>query len=195
MAPLLTIHGYTGHDPLDRAPEGMRFVLTMAVCALLTTAFLYVANVAMGIYTFREPWMFWVGCAVFTFVWGPILTFMRKASSLVITAMLLVPVVLLEIYLQAQFRDLGLTALWMYNPGTLLSDLPPLVRFLAAWSLDAVIMGPLALWLARLAAGAIYRHDPEQPEPTVEQQRELFPKEWTAEDVTPPQRDVSRRRC
>ena len=191
MAPLLTISGYGGPDPLDRAPGGMRYLLTMLVSALLGTAFLYVCNIVIGAYTFQQPWMFWAGAAVFTFVWGPLLTLMRRSSSLLVMAMIFVPTVLLDIYLQAHYRDHGLTALWMYNPGTFMSGLDPIVRFVVAWSFDAVIMGPIALWLARLLAGAIYPASRVAAEPTEEQKEEMFSKDWTVETVDPPDDDLA----
>jgi GMC oxidoreductase len=190
MIPLFNFRGYTAPDPLDRAPAPMRLALAMAVSGVIAMLFFYLSSAAFRAYTFREPWMYWVGVAISALVLGSLLVALRKSSSLLFYLMIIAVSVPLDIFLQAQLRDAGREAWWTYLPGTFLSQIPVPLKFLVAWSFNGIIQGPLALWLARLLAGVIYPASKSKPEPTVEQQDALFPKEWTSEDVAKPERDL-----
>ncbi|MCI0489622.1 MAG: GMC family oxidoreductase N-terminal domain-containing protein [Blastocatellia bacterium] len=188
MTPLFNLRGYTAPDPLDRLTPRARLMLTMLVVAATGLLFMYISSDLLHAYTFRYRWMLWAGCAAYAFTLAPLLVLLRKSSSILFYILIVAATVPVDIYLQAHYRDRGLEALWTYNEGTFLAALPPLLKFVVAWSFNGIIMGAITLWLARLLASAI--RPAGEAEPTREQREALFPKEWTDETVEKPARDA-----
>jgi choline dehydrogenase-like flavoprotein len=191
MTPPFNLRGYTAADPLDRAPVPVRFALTMGVSGIIASLFLYVGSGLYSIYTFQKPWIYWVGVAIYTFVAGGLLVPLRKSSSLLFYLLIVVVSVSTDIWLQTHFRDAGREAWWTYQPGNFLSPIPVPLKFLVAWSIAGIIQGPLVLWFTRLLANLIYPASKAKPEPTITQQRALFPSAWTNEEVDKPKRDIA----
>ncbi|HSB09918.1 MAG TPA: GMC family oxidoreductase N-terminal domain-containing protein [Blastocatellia bacterium] len=190
MVPPFNFRGYTGADPLDRAPRGMQLLLTMIVSAGMALSYLYLQSYTLNVLRYKSVWVYWIGFAVFTIVVGPLLALLRKSSSLLFFLMI-ASSCLADIWLQAHFRDKGLEAWWTYQPGNFLYAIPVPLKFLVAWSFPGIIQGPLVLWVTRLVASMVYPAGKATPEPTFEQQGALFPDEWTNEVVEKPRRDLA----
>ena len=190
MIPIFNLRGYTAPDPLDRVSTARRFVLTMGVSGAVALVFLFSQSALLHVVTYKNAWVFWIGCAVYTVGMGALLALLRKSSALLFYLIIMAVCVPIDLWLQARYRSHGLTAWWTYEPGTLLSAIPVPWKFLVAWSFDGLIQGPLVLWLARLLANAVYPATQATPEPTREQQAALFPAEWTNEAVAKPRRDA-----
>ena len=186
MVPIFNLRGFTAVDPLDRAPEAVRFVLTIAVSGALAFAFLYTQSAGLNVTTFPSQSVMWIGIAIYAFVMAPLLVVLRKSSSLLFYLMIVSVCVPVDIFRQAHYPDRW----WVYQAGSFLSPIPVPLKFLVAWSFDGIIQGPLALWLARLFASVIYPASKSAPEPTTDQQEALFPIEWTNEEVAKPSRDI-----
>ncbi len=186
MVPIFNLRGYTAADPLDRAPSAMRFVLAIAVSGVLAFAFLYAQSAGLRVTTFPNPSVMWIGIAIYAFVMAPLLVILRKSSSLLFYLMIVSVCVPADIFRQVHFPD----SWWIYQPGSFLSPIPIPLKFLVAWSFDGMIQGPLALWLTRLLASAMYSSSKSAPVPTTAQEEALFPIEWTNEDVADPSRDI-----
>jgi choline dehydrogenase-like flavoprotein len=190
MIPLFNFRGYTANDPLDRAPAAMQLVLTCGVSAAIALGMLYLESSVLKAVTFKSVWVFWIGCAIYTFVMGPLLALLRKSSSLLFFLLLVALCVSVDIWLQSHFRDRGLEGWWTYPPGSFLSAIAVPLRFLVAWSFNGIIQGPIVLWLTRLLASAVYPARQAQPQPTFDQQAALFPDQWSLETVAKPDRDA-----
>jgi hypothetical protein len=191
MPPLFTIKGYTASDPLDKAPTAARYILAMSVTALIGLTFFYLeSSHVMKIVVYPGDWVVLLAAGLFTFIVAPVIVSIRKSSSLVIFFLILIPCVLLDLYFEANVRPRNGEALWYYLPDNFISAIPVPLRFFAAWAFDAMIMGPLCLWLARLLAKAFYDKNVSLNEPTPEQQNKLFKDEWTSENIEKPKRDV-----
>jgi hypothetical protein len=188
MLPLFHLRGFTAADPLDRISSTWgRLAFVALFIGLLSALFNWIQGPVLECVVFREGF-FWWGVLLMTAAFTLLLTPLRKSSSLVFFFITLLTAVPLELYLQAQVRCTGGQACWDYNPATFpgfITILP--LRFLAAWSVDGVILGTLPLWLARLAASVIF--PALKNEPSFQQQQGLFRDEWTNEDVPKPARD------
>src|SRR5262250_357116 len=155
MIPPFNFRGYTAPDPLDRAPTAMAFVITMAVSGVVALIFLYIGSMAYPAYRFEHTWIYWVGVAIYTFAMGPLLVALRKSSSILFYLMIVAVGVPIDLFQEAHLRPFG-TGWWTYQPGSFLTPIPVPLKFLAAWTGDGIIQGPLALWFARLVAGVVY---------------------------------------
>ena len=91
--------------------------------------------------------------ASFTLVAAPYVVTFRKSTSLLHYAIVLLPLFALDLYLESHVRALGIRALWDYTPGTFITRINPVpLRFFVTLSVDAVLVGPVCLWLSRLLA-------------------------------------------
>lgn len=191
MPPVFNFRGYCSRDPLDKAPVAMQYLLVMIIAAALSVLLVYMITDVFRLLEFRSLTVKIMEVLLFTFIFAPVITALRKSSSLVLILIILIPLFKFDIYLQANFRDKGLTALWTYLPGTFIDSVKILpLRFLMTLTFDALIFGPLCLWLARIAALILYRNRTVKEAPTKEQQENLFAKEWTEETVDKPKRDA-----
>jgi len=185
------IKGYTGKDPLDKAPGIMKYILMMIVTFIFSILLVYAITDYFHLLEFKTFGVKVMEVVVFTFIAAPIIILMRKSSSLVLILIIFLPLFIFDIFLQANFRDKGITALWSYLPGTFIDDVKILpLRFLMTLSFDALIFGPLCLWIARLIAHLIYKNRIITEQPTIEQYKNLFTDEWSSENVVKPKRDA-----
>ena len=190
MISLANIRGYAVQDPLDNIPASARYPLAIAVTAATSFVFLYVVFNILHIADLRYGWLFWVEIGAIALLYAPLVVALRKSSSLVLIALLMAGAVPLDLFVEAQYRAAGLPALWTYNPQALLGPLHPLLRILAVWFGDALVAGPIALWMTRLVA-SLLRQKSASPFPTERQRDDLFPEAWTAEAVDKPRHDLS----
>jgi choline dehydrogenase-like flavoprotein len=186
----INIRGYAVQDPLDDIPASARYPLAMAVTAVTSFGLLYVVFTLLHIADLRYGWLFWVEIGAIALFYAPLVVALRKSSSLVLIALLMAGAVPLDLFIEAQYRAAGLPAFWTYNAQAVLGPLHPLLRILVVWSGDALVAGPIALWLTRLVATR-FRKTPAFPFPTERQRQDLFPEEWTAETVEKPRHDLS----
>ncbi len=184
MTPLLSFFGYTSYDSLDDAPPAVRCLLTMGSTSVLSVLLLYVVFDVLHIATLKYGWLFWLECAVITLLYAPLVTYLRRSSSLVHIGLLMASAAPLDLFLEARYRVHGFDTLWMYSGDGLLGAVHPLLRILIVWSGDALVCGALALWVARLVARAAYK---KHPEPS----QDLFPDQWTLEEIERPHHDLA----
>ena len=191
MIPIFNFRGYTADDPLDKASAMMRFVLSSAITAILTILLIYLITNVWRIIDYRSIWVMVMEVLVFSIILAPLIVMLRKSSSLVLYAIALFPLYLYDLYLEASVRAIGDIALWTYYSGSFVSTIqPPALLFLIALTVDALLVGPVSLWLARVAAHLIYRNSQiQESRPTQKQRQALFPDEWTNETVSKPKRD------
>src|SRR5690349_8183363 len=130
----------------------MRLALASLTTAAVTALFFYIEINVLQVTTLYYGWLFWFGCAAFAATLAPLMAVAPKSSSLLYCGIVLVIGFLLDMFQQAYYRDRGLLAWWTYNSSTPLYRLIPPIRFLVAWFIDGLIIGPAALWFARLAA-------------------------------------------
>ncbi len=184
MTPILSFFGYRQHDPLDDAPAATRYLLVMGSTAVLSLLLLYLAFDVLHIATLKYAWLFWLELAVLTLFYAPVVCALRKSSSLVHIALLMAGGVPVDLFLEARYRSLGHEAPWMYSPDGLLGPVHPLLRIVIVWFGDALICGPIALWVARMVARAAFHKQPEAVS-------DLFPDEWCLEQVDKPHHDAA----
>ena len=192
MIPLINIRGYTAPDPLDKASGSARYLLAIAISAILSILLIYAISDVWRIIDYRSIWVKVGQVAVFALIFTPVVVALRKSSSLVLLAMTLFPILFVDLYLETHVNAIGGTAPWTYYPGSFLGKInPPVLKFLIGLSADAFIVGPLCLWITRLLASLLFKNRPyPEAQPTPEQRQALFPKEWTQEIVAKPQRDI-----
>jgi len=180
MIPLFNIRGYAAPDPLDALQLRHRCALTSGVTLAVSAPLLFLVYDVLHIATLHPGWLVYVEILAAALLYAPVVLFLRKSSSLVQLAVLVVPFVALDIWLEAHCRAVGRVAPWMYDRDGLFGELQPLLRILIVWLGDALVMGSLALWLSRLIASGLQRgHPPSGPSRAREQA--LFPDEWCAE--------------
>jgi choline dehydrogenase-like flavoprotein len=176
MIPILNLRGYQAVDPLDDLPALMRYGLGIVVTAIASLLLVYAITDLFHVVVFIGPWFEVVEVVGYALIAAPLVIFFRKSSSLVPYALVLVPLVLLDIYLQANVRSRGVPALWDYPEGTAVWLIPIYpFRFFVTISVDAILIGPLCLWCARLAARYLVPRHRIPPRATNEQYAALFP--------------------
>ena len=156
----------------------------MGSTAVLSLLLLYLVFDVLHIATLKYAWLFWLEWAVLTLFYAPVVCALRKSSSLVHIGLLMAGGVPLDLFLEARYRSQGIETLWMYNPDGLLGAVHPLLRIAIVWFGDALICGPIALWIARVVAGAAFHKHPEAVP-------DLFPDEWSLEQVEKPHHDAA----
>src|SRR5579864_5168486 len=109
MIPPINLRGFTRPDSLDRPSGTMQFVLTGIITLAIALAFNYIQSGPLNIITFQYSWMWLAGSVVMAFLMTPVLVMFRKSSSLFFYAIIVSVSFLTELYLQAHFRDRGLT--------------------------------------------------------------------------------------
>ncbi len=191
MPTIFNFKGYTARDPLDKAPVFMQYLLMMIVTMIASILLVYAIIDVFGLLEFKTLGVKVLEVVVFTFIAAPLIVMLRKSSSLVLMLVIFLPLFIFDIYLQANIRDKGEVALWSYLPGTFIDDVKILpLRFLMTLSFDALIFGPLCLWVTRILALIFYKKRNVPELPTEEQFKNLFPNEWSAENVDKPKRDA-----
>jgi len=205
MPHFLNFRGYSSPDPLDKAAGYRSYLFVMLVNLVLSVVLLYIITGPAGILYFNgftvfgitfSPWAT-MGLELFIngVIFAVIINALRKSSSLVFYLLILLPYFFLDLYIEAHYRQCPQTlakALWVYKDVPLLSVIKiPALKFLVTLSVDGIIFGPLGLFLARLLAMLVYRHKPYPDAPTNAQYNDLFRKEWSAEDVSRPKRDLA----
>ncbi|MBK8551023.1 MAG: hypothetical protein IPL53_08185 [Ignavibacteria bacterium] len=190
MPPIINIKGYTAKDPLDKAPVLMQYLLMMIVTMIASVVLVYAITDVFKLLEFRTFGVKVMEVIVFTFIAAPLIVMLRKSSSLVLMLVIFLPLFIFDIYLQANVRDKGAVALWSYLPETFIDDVKILpLRFLMTLSFDALIFGPLCIWITRILALIIYKNRKAPEQPSNEQYNNLFKDEWSAEKTDKPKRD------
>jgi choline dehydrogenase-like flavoprotein len=185
------VRGYDSLDPLDFVPLPARTALAMGVTGIVSLLLVYVITDVIHVVTFIGLWFEIVEVAGFALLAAPLTLWLRKSSSLVPYAIITLPLMLTDLYLQAHYRDLGIPALWDYPSGTIVSLITVLpLRFLTTISVDGIIIGPLSLWISRLIASLFYDKEAAAKDPTKKQREALFSPGWSRESVEKPARDA-----
>jgi choline dehydrogenase-like flavoprotein len=180
-----SFHGYDAEDPLDWVKQ--RMLLMMGVAFIVTLISLYIIYYVARVADLHPPWLFWVEVAFFTgpFAWASIFT--RKWAFWVLPLLTVAFMLPIDLWVEAHVRMQGKTALWMYNPWGI-GALTPVLRGIVVWGGDALIHGPLCLWIARMIACAWKK--PADAPATWKEHDEVFRKEWTRDEVADVSRDV-----
>lgn len=203
MPSFFTFHGYTAADPLDRAKGFRPYLLLMLVNLALTIGLLLVISgrvVQFNGFTlfhhdFSPVWTMGAEVVINCLVYSPLIIVLRKCSSLVHYLIVFLPYFVLDLYIEAHYRQPGQDlahALWTYI------DAPPLslvgnavLKFLITMTIDALIFGVIALFLTRCLATLFFRASAAPAEPTPQQYADLFRNDWTAEPISRPKRDLA----
>ena len=191
MPAFFTFRGYTKSDSLDKAPVLMQYLIVSIITCILSIALVYCITDVFGLLEFKTFAVKVMEVALFALIFAPIMTVMRKSASWVLMLIIFIPLFKFDIFLQASVRDKGEIALWTYLPGTFIDSIKILpLRFLMTLMFDALIFGPLCLWLSRIVAVFLYKNKTTDTQPDIEQQKKLFKGEWSDETVDKPSRDA-----
>ena len=186
----INLRGYEGDDPLDRLPPASRYLLAMAVTAVVSTLLVMLITRVFRLVQFAGLWVDYVDVASCTLLVAPCVVTFRKSTSLLHYAFVLLPLFALDLYLESHVRAPGVRALWGYTPETFIGQIHPVpLRFLVTLSVHAVLVGPVCLWLSRLLAQ--WLKGPAagmEVEATVDELP--FPEPWQEGKVDRPRRDA-----
>ncbi|MCZ6701985.1 MAG: hypothetical protein O6940_02970, partial [Ignavibacteria bacterium] len=191
MPGFFNLKGYTALDPLDKASTGIRYTFLIAVNFLLSVILIYLIT-KYNIVLFNGFTMFGfffppivtmtIEVIINTFIYSAIIILLRKSSSVIIYLVVFLPYYLLDLYLESYVRDVSQNALWIYGDPSAVSWIKiPALKFFVTISVDAIIFGILALFLARLLAMVIYKKKNYPNVPNEKEYRKLFSKEWSQE--------------
>lgn len=154
MIPILYFNGYKGKDPLDGLSAKHRALLHILVCIVVSITMVIMIDSVFNIVFFAG--VGWKIAEVFMFgvLYALIIINTRKSSSLFHFMIILIPLYIGDIYLEAHcMRTQGDKAIWNYYPESFVFDIKPIwIRFLITLSFDALLMGPICLWISRLIA-------------------------------------------
>ncbi len=191
MVPFFTLRGYTAADPLDTLTSRLRYFLIVGMVFIVSVIYFWVVFYRLEVFLLPADWLIWVEIVFLTIVYGSIVVFLRKASSVILILIMMLLGVPMDLYLESYYRAAGLTAMWEYNVDGLLGSLHPLLQIFIAWFVDGLVIGVLALWVARLSARFFTSDDTASGRPTGEERVKLFTDEWTNEPVKKPGRDLA----
>lgn len=201
MLPLpFNFRGYTKPDPLDNVPGKLRTPVVMFVNLILSVVLIYLITKYEIVYYngftildkgFSPVVTMALEVIIAVFIFAPLLVLLRKSSSIVHLLLVFCSFYFLDLYLEAHVRhEPGSTALWDYYPGSFVSGITiPALKFFVTISADAIVFGPIALFLSRLTA-LLFPKTKTAGLPTKEQYDALFPAEWADEKVEKPKRDA-----
>jgi choline dehydrogenase-like flavoprotein len=204
MIAFFNFRGYTQPDPLDKSAGAGKYLLLIAINLILSVGLLY-AITTTGIVHFNGitvfghsfPPLVSMGLETFTncLIFSPLIILSRKCSSLIPFLIVFLPYFLLDLFVDSHYRCAGCDdslALWTYGDPSIISSIQPSVlKFIVTMTVDALVFGLLALFLARLAASLVYRKKPNPRAPTKEQYAGFFRKEWSNEEIPKPKRDFA----
>lgn len=189
MPPIFNFKGFYKPDPLDKAPVAAGYVINIIVTSLITAVLIYCITDVFQLLEFQSLGVEVLEVIIFGLIFAPLIVLFRKSSSIILMLIVFVPLFIFDMYLQANVRDLGETSLWTYLPDTFIDDVKVLpLRFLMTLSFDALIAGPLCIWISRLIAKMIYGKR-ESPKAEYDERIKLFNEEWSKEIIDKPKRD------
>jgi hypothetical protein len=188
MHPLFTVHGYTAEDPLDRVSASVRYTVSILTAAVISMFFLFLIFNVLSVAGLKYSWLFWVEVAVLALIYTPLIVSLRKASSLVIMFLLMAAGIPLDLFLEAQYRNAGMQALWWYNVDGPLGSLPSLLQIFIVWTGDAFVAGPMTLWCIRSVIRIMNPSGRPVKNRNTETYRALYNKDWTHENIDKPAR-------
>jgi hypothetical protein len=188
MIPFINLNGYTHHDPLDTT-SNKGLILHIVTALIIIPILLLVIIDLLNIAAFNNDWLYWVECFSLIFIYTPIVYYLRKSSSLLIMFALAVIGIPLDLYIDSNFRQVGLGGLWTYNIDSVIGALPTLAKILLVWVMDSLLFGPFVLWVARNAANLLKLDT--NPTYVNDEYNSLFKREWTSETVAKPEYDFS----
>src|SRR4051794_17063608 len=98
MAPLFSLRGQAGADPLDRLSARGRYLLSMGVTAVMTVALVLVITRVLNVVRFAGPWVTVAEVMSFSLIAAPLMVAFRKSSSLLHYGLVLAPLYVLDLY-------------------------------------------------------------------------------------------------
>ena len=186
--PFFHVQGYTADDPLDKAPKLVRFGIVSAVNLVLSIGLLYLIT-DNKVVRFNGFSVWGIAFSPFAtmvleviincLVYAPIIVLLRKASSVYIYLVVLLPYFLLDLFIEHHYRAAGRPdlALWNYYDSSIVSSIhPPAFRFFCTLTVDALLFGVAALFLSRNVAKILYRNKDYPRQPTKRQYNAVFKK-------------------
>ncbi len=124
------------------------------------------------------PWLLSVIVGLCTCILAPMVLMLRKASSIIQYLLVFLPLYVLSLYSNVHNINNPLTV--SAAPISTIKLLP--LQFFITISIDAFLIGPVCLWLARLIVSIINPVTPPSPA--------TMPEEWSYERVDKPKRDA-----
>jgi hypothetical protein len=202
MPRLFGFRGYSAPDPLDRANGFRKYLILILVNLALTAVLLWLISdkiVHFNGFTIHNRHFPATATVVLEFIangiiFSSLIIFLRKCSSLVHYAIVLIPYFLMDLYIEAHYRVAGdmTRGLWTYYDVPPLSSVSvPALKFLMTLSVDAIVFGILGIFLARCLAALFFSRERQPVEPTPQEYDALFRAAWTAEPVGKPKRDLA----
>jgi choline dehydrogenase-like flavoprotein len=191
MISIINFRGYKGDDPLDHVSTKNMLVVQMLVTAVATIIKMHYTAEVWHIVDIPWTWVKVLEVVSYAGIIAPTVVMLRKSSSIVHFLVYLIPLYLLDLYLEANFRSRGIETLWQYPDHQLtsgLTDLKPLLFFVTL-SFDAILIGPICLWLSRLIATLLPKVEAEESS-DAERLAEKMPAEWREETPAKPARDA-----
>lgn len=159
--------------------------MTSGVTALFTIGLVILITQVWKVVELSGPGAYVAEVLIFAGIIAPSVTAFRKSTSLFHFAIVLVPLWLVDMWLEHHVRMQGQRAVWMYPPGTFIWKIDPVpLRFFITLGFDALLVGPVCLWLARLVALVIRRKGPA-PVP-----EHAYPAAWREAPAQKPKRDA-----
>ncbi|HET6511482.1 MAG TPA: FAD-dependent oxidoreductase [Candidatus Kapabacteria bacterium] len=192
MVAPFNLRGYRGDDPLDRLTTTQRFILTSVLGFAFTYAMLILVVDVFNIAQLQYRWLLELQSVGYALIYIPIVVALRKSSTLIHIGLLVAMMLPFDFMVQAQFRDAGHMALWIYPADGPLGGMAPLVQFLIVFIGDAIAVAIPTLFLGRVIANwwkPLSKED-KAGIPTEAQQEALFSK-WSEKIGAFEKRDVS----
>ena len=198
MIPLLSFTGFVGNDPLDKAAGLKKFLLLSAVNLVLTLIIFFIIS-TFDIVKFNGFTLFGIEFTPFytiileilvnCLLFSTLVVLMRKSSSIIHFLIILIPYFLIDVFYEMYYRHSeNDKSLWHYENSFLPNVIFPLKSFLTI-AFDAVLLGIIGLYIARLLAAIIYKNIPYPLKPTKEQYDNLFTANRSSDDAEKPHRD------
>lgn len=191
MISIVNFRGYRGEDPLDHISTKNMFVVQMLVTAVATIIKMHYTAEVWRIVDIPWTWVKVLEVVSYAGIIAPTVVMLRKSSSIIHYLVYLIPLYLLDLYLEANFRSRGIETLWQYPDHSLtagLKNFPPLLFFVTL-SFDAILIGPICLWLSRLIATLLPKVETNDSS-HAERLAEKMPAAWREESPVKPVRDA-----
>ncbi|MEM9824480.1 MAG: hypothetical protein AAF985_25565 [Bacteroidota bacterium] len=113
MFPIFHLKGYTASDPLDRLSTRQGILLHGAVIFVFAILLIYLIDDVFQLVFFKNFTWKVAEVLLFAGVYAPLFYFLRKSSSLLSYLLILLPLFLVDLYLEAHCeRTIANPAIW-----------------------------------------------------------------------------------
>ncbi|NNE16751.1 MAG: hypothetical protein HKN51_17335 [Saprospiraceae bacterium] len=148
----INFKGFIKADPLDKFDGRTGLFIHMAVTLFFCVLLLYLIDPVLEIVFFKNNFIKVLEVVLFVGIYAPLIYSLRKSSSLLHYLLIFIPLFFCDILLESSCaRSVADKALWNYYPGSFLEEInPKALRYFFTVSVDALLFGPVCLWVSRL---------------------------------------------